>query len=89
MLIYLSEHPDQFQRIASLKTPRDVSREMAKIEARLEAATASTSSRPSVSKAKPPVRLVTGSPATATVEPSDESSFDDHYKFYQAKRRAR
>jgi len=44
--LYLSEHVEEFQRIASLSTPRDVSRAMAKLEAKLEAATTGTSPEP-------------------------------------------
>lgn len=62
LALHLSTHPDEFQRIAALSTPRDVSREMAKLEARLEAATSGTSSRreKEVSKAPPPIQPVKG-----------------------------
>ena len=69
LMLHFSAHPDELQRIAALSTPRAVSREMAKLEARLEAAT--TANEPSaerekpVSKATPPVRQVTGAPYVA------------------------
>lgn len=80
LMLFLSEHPEQAQRIASLRTQREVAREMAKLEDKLEgkdAVTAGTSSKPPVSTAKPPVRPVTGSPSTA--EPDDDSLSDDAY----------
>ena len=67
LMLHLSEHPDEFQRIAALTTPRAVSRELAKIEARLEAATTGNGSKPKeeVSKAAPPVKPVSGAPYVA------------------------
>lgn len=79
VLLYLSEHPDVFQRIATLPSPSAIQREMAKVEARVEAATAGN---PAPAKAyvpaKPPVRPVTGSPTAADPnELSDELSDDE------------
>ena len=65
LMLYLSEHLDDLQRIAALSSPRAVTREVAKLAARLEAAPAGSSSKPEPSKAKPPVRPVTGSPHIA------------------------
>jgi len=64
VLRYLKEHPDEHQRIAALRSPREVTRELARLD-RVEAATAGTSSTREVSKAHPPVRPVTGTPHTA------------------------
>jgi hypothetical protein len=77
--LYLSEHPDDLQRIAALRTPREVTRAMAKLDVRQDAATAGTSSRRSVSQANPPVTPVTGSPNTVDV-PSDEDDYDTHVR---------
>lgn len=77
--LYLSEHPDAFQAIASLPTPRDVSRAMAKLEARLEAATTGTSpEREERSKAAPPVKPVKGAPYVSDGDPAPKpgESFD-------------
>lgn len=74
-LRYLSEHPSEIQRLLTLRTPRDVTREMGRLDAGLEAVTAGTRSRPEVSKAKPPVTPVTGSPHTDDPDES-EMSFD-------------
>lgn len=69
LMLYLSEHPDEFQRISALSSPRAVTRALAMIVAKqgTEAATADTSSKPEVSKAPPPVRSVTGAPSTVPV----------------------
>ena len=70
LMLHLSEHPAELQRIAALSSPRAVTRELAKIEvtleARTDAATAGTSPEREVSKANPPVTPVTGSPSVAS-----------------------
>lgn len=77
LMLHFTEHPEELQRIATLKTPWDISREMAKLEARIEsrseAVTAGTSSTPAVSKANPPVRPVTGAPQTDRGELDDSA----------------
>jgi len=80
--LYLSEHPDEFQAIASLSTPRDVSRAMAKLEARLELATTGTRpERVAKSKAAPPIKPVSGAPFVGEGEPGPKpgESFDSWY----------
>lgn len=64
MMLFFTEHPEELQRVASLRTPREVTREMAMLYKALDAATAGASSegRP-VSRAKPPVVPVPGGPA--------------------------
>lgn len=85
--LYLSENPNDFQRIASLGGPRDVERAMAKLEGRLDAATAGARvETEEVSQAKPPLRPVGGSPHTAAdVEPSDDDDFDSWSRKMDAK----
>lgn len=81
--LYLSQHPDEFQRIASLSTPRDVSRAMAKLEARLEAANAGNGSeRVEKSKAAPPIKPVRGAPYVSDGDPGPKpgESFDAWFK---------
>jgi len=86
LLLYFTEHPEDFQRIATLRTPRDISREMAKLEARLEAAPTATSPRHVASTAKPPVRPVTGSPNAADPdEVNDDMSFEEHARRMNAR----
>jgi len=83
---------DDFQRIAALSTPRAVSREMAKLEARLEAATAGTSSRrdEDVSRAAPPVRPVAGKPyVTESDEWKPGMSLDDYSRIWNRSKRIR
>lgn len=63
---YLSEHPDDFRRLAALH-PMLAMREIGRIEARLDAAPASgsASAAPSVSQAKPPIQPVGRSVSSA------------------------
>ena len=65
--LYLSDHPEEFQRLAALRTPRDVSREVAKLEVRLEGASTGTPP-PRTSKASPPVKPVNGAPFVADAD---------------------
>jgi len=81
LLLHFTENPQEFQRIATLRTPRDISREMAKLETRLDAVTAGTSIQGVASKAKPPVRPVTGSPNAADPdEVGEDLAFEDHFR---------
>ena len=80
LLRHLRERPDALQRVATLRSPRAVTRELATIYARLDAATAGTSSSRSVSQAKPPVRPVTGSPHTDTGELDDDAPLSAYVK---------
>ena len=91
LMLHFTEHPDELQRIAALPSPRAVSREMAKIEARLEAApTATSPEREDVSRAAPPVRPVTGKPY---VSESDEyrpgMNLDEYAKVWNRQKRIR
>jgi hypothetical protein len=85
LMLHLSEHPDVFQRIAALRTPPEVLREMAKLEARLDAAPTATVSRAEVSKAHAPVRPVAGAPHTADQVPGDDASYEDHKRYWNAR----
>lgn len=81
LLRYLAEHDDDLQRIAALSMPRAVTRELAKIETRLAAATTGTHAEREVSKAPPPVTPVTGSPTVASGQKYREGmSLDDYAK---------
>jgi hypothetical protein len=85
LMLHFSEHPDDLQRIAALSNPRAVSREMAKLEARLEAATAGNGSRrdDDVSRAAPPVRPVSGKPyVTDATEYRPGMSLDEYAKVW-------
>lgn len=90
LALYLHEHPDELQRIAALQTPRAVSREMAKLEARLEAATAgnSSESEPAVSKAPPPIKPVSGASYVAEGDAYKPGmSLDDYARNWNKTRR--
>jgi hypothetical protein len=94
LLVYFSEHRDEFQRIAALKTPHAVVREMAKVEQKLESSSDAATTGPSVnrgvSKAKPPVKPVTGSPSTASPsEGSDDEPFEAHVRRENARDHSR
>jgi hypothetical protein len=91
LMLHLTEHPEELQRIAALISPRAVSREMAKIEARLEAATTATSpEREDVSRAAPPVRPVTGKPyVTESDEWKPGMNLDDYSRIWNKQKRNR
>lgn len=84
LLLYLSEHESDLQRIITLESSHDVARELAMIEASLKrpaAATAGTSAERVVSRANPPVTPVTGTPTIADgdIAPKPGESFDQWY----------
>jgi hypothetical protein len=88
LMLHFTEHFDDFQRIAALPNSRAIAREIAKLEARLEAATAGVSSKPTSSKANPPIRPVTGAPTA--VESDDENiNFDDYVRRENARDKQR
>jgi hypothetical protein len=91
LMLHLTEHPEELQRLAALTSPRAVSREMAKIEARLEAATTATSpEREDVSRAAPPVRPVTGKPyVTESDEWKPGMNLDDYSRIWNKQKRNR
>lgn len=94
LMLYFKAQPDELQRIAALPNPRAVSREMAKLEARLEAATAgntaSSSEREDHSRATPPVRPVTGAPyVTESAEYKPGMSLDEYKKVWEKQTRRR
>jgi hypothetical protein len=66
----------EFQRIATLSNPPAITRALARLDARFEAATAAVSPKPTISKAKPPVRAVAGSPG-AVERDEDSLSIDE------------
>jgi len=85
LMLHFQEHPDELQRIAALSTPRDVSRAMASLETRLDAAAQTESSSkqdpPEKSKAAPPVKSLPGGPYVAEGEEYREGmSFGEYYK---------
>lgn len=85
---YLTEHPEAFQALSGLH-PAHVFREIGKIEGKLEGVASAGSApqakpvNPAVSKAKPPVRPVSGM-ASQGSELSDDTPFEE----FVARRRA-
>ena len=79
LMTYFSEHPEEVQRFSTL-LPYQFLREMGKVEARLEAATAdSPAPQGEVSRARKPVKSVTGAPPSVeTDDDSDEPDFDKY-----------
>jgi hypothetical protein len=88
IMLYLSEHPDALQRLATLTDPRDAIREVARIDARLDAANPGppASQAKPVSKAPPPIRPVTGAPPAAGPKNLEDMSFDEYARYKDAER---
>ncbi len=73
LMLHFTEHSDEFQRIAALSSPWHTSRELAKLETSLGVATTAPNPKPTVSKAPPPVRPVTGAPVTDSKDLTDDA----------------
>lgn len=89
LMLHLTDHPDVFQRLAALQTPREISREMARLELSLGAATTAASPRPAASKANPPLRPVSGSPHTDSGELGEDASVKEHARRWNQREAAR
>lgn len=96
LALHLAEHPEDRKRIESLGSPTEIQLAMAhlqgRIEARLDGATAGNppsderpAPKPEVSRAKPPVRPVAGSPHTADQEPGENASYEAHRAYWGRK----
>lgn len=83
LMLHFSAHPEDLQRIAALSTPRAVSREMAKLEARLEAAPTGNGAKrdEDVSRAAPPVKPVTGKPYVTEEGYRQGMSLDEYVRW--------
>lgn len=86
LMMYFTEHPDELRRFSALH-PLRFGVELGKIEERLGTATTATVPLVEISKAKPPVRPVTGGPTTGDKPPSDEASFEEHAAYWDAQER--
>ena len=72
-----SDHPEELKNILAMRTPTEIQVEMRILAKSLGVATAGTAPRAEVSKARPLVRPVTGSPHTAdTDDINDDLSFE-------------
>lgn len=84
--LYLSDHPEELQRLMTLPSPQHIAREIMRIEAKAEGVTAGTPPAPRpLSQAKPPVRPVTASPPVS--ELTGEESYDEHVAKMNARER--
>lgn len=87
--LWLSEHPDDFQRISTLP-PAHQLREMGKLEARLDAASRGPASEASTSHAHAPIKPLGGSPPASDDDATDDDlSVEEHIKRENARERAR
>lgn len=71
VMLYLSEHPEELDRIGAMATPREVSRAVGRIEDRLEAAAPAGNGEGKekpTSKAAPPIKPVSGASVVADDE---------------------
>jgi len=83
LIEYLSGKPEEIQRLSTLH-PLQLTAALGRIEERLAAANpTATVEEPSVSKAAPPARPVTGGPPTKSADPS-KMSFEDYAKWQAA-----
>jgi hypothetical protein len=84
VLLYLSEHPQEFQQLRAAKTPIDIQIGMRLIARQLNGSGNGQlpPSRPSVSQAKAPIRPVNGTPAGNDGPPGDDASFADHAAYW-------
>ena len=87
LMSYFTEHPDELHALSGVH-PAQVYREIGRIEGKLGGAvSAGTTPRAvSVSKAKPPVRPVTGTPSSGGELP-DDAPFEEFVKHANAARR--
>jgi hypothetical protein len=84
LLSHLADNPDVFSALETLPTIPDIQAEIRFLAKGLTAAPTATVAKPEISKARPPVRPVTGAPHTA-VEPDPDSSFDEYAEFHNAR----
>lgn len=83
---YFSERQDELERLQQMD-PFRFGPEIGKIEERLSAGSQTATTPVEMSKAKPPVRPVTGGYPIAEKELSDDASFEDYFKRENAKER--
>jgi hypothetical protein len=90
MALYLSQNPQELQRIRSMDDRADVITEMRMI-ARQVKTNGAQPQRTQVSRASAPIRPVTGAPQHVDSAPDpDESSFEEHMRYWDAReKRAR
>jgi hypothetical protein len=87
LMLHFAEHPEELQRVSSLRTPFDIQRAIALLEGRLSAVPVAPAPKPAVSQAKPPVRPVNGSPHTSEGVPDEKASYEQHRAYWLKKDR--
>ncbi len=86
VMLHFSENPEDLERIASLRTHREVTRAMAALATKLEPAETDVERKVEVSKAKPPVKSVAGSAQAPDADDvSDDEPFEAHVRKMNAK----
>lgn len=74
MMVYLSQHPEELQRIRALSISEEIKIEMRILARTLGAASTATSPKREVSKAPQPIRPVTGGPHIDDSDEPDENA---------------
>lgn len=74
MMVYLSQHPEELQRIRALSVVEEIQLEMRILARTLGAASTATSPKREVSKAPQPIRPVTGGPHIDDSDEPDENA---------------
>ena len=92
LMLHLSAHPEEMVRLGGLPDSFAVARAMGALEAKVTAAPGPRLVPPPaeaapVSKAKPPVKPLSGSAQHAEEDVSDDMDFDDHMRIMTAKDR--
>ena len=88
LMRHLSDHPDELQRLATLP-PRELTRAMAILESRLDAAPSGSAPLRAVSNARPPIRPERGTAPRHDDEGSEDESVDAHIRRENARELAR
>lgn len=88
LTLYLSDHPEEMERILALPTPQEVQVEM-RILAKSMKTEAPGKKQIEVSKARPPVRPVAGTTRIADDAPDSEAPYDAHRDYWNKRERAR
>lgn len=89
LLLHLSEHPDEMDKLRTMPDTHSVFRAMGRLESKVGGEPAPKAEpKPEdkpVSQAKPPVRPLTGSPQHSEEDVGDDSSLEDHIRIYNAR----
>lgn len=88
LMRHLSDHPDELQRLATLP-PRELTRAMAILETRLDAAPPGSAPLRAISNARPPIRPERGAASRVDDEGSEDESVDAHIRRENARELAR